>query len=525
MYCVHCGKEIPDNAEFCSYCGKSQIHNRESKQSTDINNKTVNVERRGKIAKLPIVIATVAVIAIAIAVTVFVSTRGDSDNSSKDANSTHAESGYDVPLSDISLYDKNGIIITAKGFDYVGEIGGALYIEIQNNSSQKIGVRASDEFKINDQYRTFMGTTNNGITDIGEVNIYAVNFEDYWLKDTGITSISSLDVSLYIDSYESNTGTGILDKSDSVIIVIDKNRDISTDESVDTREIKSVEDIYDGNDSEPMTMINDDPDAKERYEELLVEFARDGSELVGSIDDLKYAKQYPIKDEVVNGSFCDGVIQIDDFVLYMDGRMTILDAIEKIAASEESANYRIEEYGIEDTGYVVPGTYTVCQRVTINVYRGKDGGFTMYGLNDKPSDMNRSPANFRLVDVIWTHLAKYAMGIDGSSWEYQYDYDKEIFDKLPSMYPVEADWILDRYKQPGDCYIFQRDTNNFTDSYRMHCVANNPINVDGTDMYANFVYDFEEGYSTYNGETSNYSGSPARVSVRLGMGVTFSKMD
>ena len=25
MYCVHCGKEIPDGSEFCSYCGKPQI--------------------------------------------------------------------------------------------------------------------------------------------------------------------------------------------------------------------------------------------------------------------------------------------------------------------------------------------------------------------------------------------------------------------------------------------------------------------------------------------------------------------
>lgn len=23
MYCIHCGKEIPDDAEFCTFCGKS----------------------------------------------------------------------------------------------------------------------------------------------------------------------------------------------------------------------------------------------------------------------------------------------------------------------------------------------------------------------------------------------------------------------------------------------------------------------------------------------------------------------
>lgn len=196
-----------------------------------------------------------------------------------------------------------------------------------------------------------------------------------------------------------------------------------------------------------------------------------------------------------------------------------------IEACEESSNYRIEEYGIVEYGYVVPDTYTVCPRVAINVYKGKEGGFTMYGMNDRPSDADRSPANFRLVDVIWTHLAKYDMVVDGSSWEYQYDFDKVIFDKLPTMYPVEEDWVFDKYKEPGDCYIFQRETNDFTDSYRLHCVANNPVNVEGTDMYANFVYDFEEGYSTYNGKTSNYSGAPGRISVELGFGVTFSKLE
>ena len=39
MFCIHCGREIPDNAEFCSYCGKKLMitpeqRNTESRDSS-----------------------------------------------------------------------------------------------------------------------------------------------------------------------------------------------------------------------------------------------------------------------------------------------------------------------------------------------------------------------------------------------------------------------------------------------------------------------------------------------------------
>ena len=37
MFCVHCGKEIPDNAGFCSYCGKKLLMENESGQSDSIS--------------------------------------------------------------------------------------------------------------------------------------------------------------------------------------------------------------------------------------------------------------------------------------------------------------------------------------------------------------------------------------------------------------------------------------------------------------------------------------------------------
>ena len=37
MFCIYCGKEIPDNAEFCSYCGKLQKKSNKSAGSDDEN--------------------------------------------------------------------------------------------------------------------------------------------------------------------------------------------------------------------------------------------------------------------------------------------------------------------------------------------------------------------------------------------------------------------------------------------------------------------------------------------------------
>lgn len=34
MYCIHCGKEIPDSAAFCVYCGKQQTASNSNKQDT-----------------------------------------------------------------------------------------------------------------------------------------------------------------------------------------------------------------------------------------------------------------------------------------------------------------------------------------------------------------------------------------------------------------------------------------------------------------------------------------------------------
>ena len=35
MYCIHCGKEIPDDATFCVHCGKKQIPEETSSQETE----------------------------------------------------------------------------------------------------------------------------------------------------------------------------------------------------------------------------------------------------------------------------------------------------------------------------------------------------------------------------------------------------------------------------------------------------------------------------------------------------------
>ena len=40
MYCIHCGKEIPDDATFCVHCGKKQIPEETSSQETEANSST-----------------------------------------------------------------------------------------------------------------------------------------------------------------------------------------------------------------------------------------------------------------------------------------------------------------------------------------------------------------------------------------------------------------------------------------------------------------------------------------------------
>ena len=127
---------------------------------------------------------------------------------------------YDVELNDLVLYDKNDILILAKGYCDDGERGGKLYMKIFNNSDTDIDVTADRDFTVNDYVIGFIGNINNCYTPAGTSRFYALSFEDQYLEELDIEEIWKLTVQVKIGIIEDHTGTGILDHSDPVEIVL-----------------------------------------------------------------------------------------------------------------------------------------------------------------------------------------------------------------------------------------------------------------------------------------------------------------
>ena len=136
---------------------------------------------------------------------------------------------YDVDLDDLVLYDKNDILILAKGYCDDGERGGKLYMKIFNNGETDIDVTADRRFTVNDCTIGFIGNLNNCYTPAGTSRYYALSFEDAYLEPVGIDQIHKLNVVLKLGIIEDHTGTGILDHSDPVEIMLREGEDHAPD--------------------------------------------------------------------------------------------------------------------------------------------------------------------------------------------------------------------------------------------------------------------------------------------------------
>ena len=136
---------------------------------------------------------------------------------------------YDVDLDDLVLYDKNDILILAKGYCDDGERGGKLYMKIFNNGETDIDVTADRGFTVNDCTIGFIGNLNNCYTPAGTSRYYALSFEDAYLEPVGIDQIHKLNVVLKLGIIEDHTGTGILDHSDPVEIILREGEDYAPD--------------------------------------------------------------------------------------------------------------------------------------------------------------------------------------------------------------------------------------------------------------------------------------------------------
>lgn len=127
---------------------------------------------------------------------------------------------YDVELNDLVLYDDNDILILAKGYCDEGERGGKLYMKIFNDSDTDIDVTADYGFTVNDYSIGFIGNENNCYTPAGTQRFYALSFEDRYLEELDIEQIWKLTAQVKIGIIKDHTGTGILDHSDPVEIIL-----------------------------------------------------------------------------------------------------------------------------------------------------------------------------------------------------------------------------------------------------------------------------------------------------------------
>lgn len=87
MFCVKCGKEIPDDANVCPYCMTKTANNNAAKKSYEISGNALTPQPKKSKKKLIIIIAAIVlVIAIVITSVVLFSKKSDNDDKTKQVN-------------------------------------------------------------------------------------------------------------------------------------------------------------------------------------------------------------------------------------------------------------------------------------------------------------------------------------------------------------------------------------------------------------------------------------------------------
>lgn len=245
MYCPKCGKENPENSQFCQECAaalKADAQASTPAQQIQQNNVIVQTEKPKKKRKGCLTAIIIVVVLFIIGIVALSSSGKDDSKAPVDINGQTGSSTSEqvsntsnskVEIEEQVIFEKNSIKVTATSINVNGLFGADINVKIENNSSANITVQAQS-CCVND---VMVDTIFSADVAIGKTANDSITLSSSDLKAANISTIKDIELALHI--FDSDSWETIMD---SDIINITTSADKSYVQTYDDSGIVAYED-------------------------------------------------------------------------------------------------------------------------------------------------------------------------------------------------------------------------------------------------------------------------------------------